>query len=80
MLKAVHSTHTRPRGSNEPKMGSLEPPGSNPLYSGSNPRDRTTGSNSLRARGVSWYVADAGSAGCRESYRGVGSNLVVLLS
>ena len=22
------------------------------------------------ARGVSWYVADAGSAGCRESYGG----------
>ena len=41
-----------------------------------------TGSNSLRARGVSWYVADAGSAGCRESYGGRVKSycLIVLLS
>jgi hypothetical protein len=40
-----------------------------------------SGSNSLRARGGSWYATDAGPAGCRESYGGrhVSYCLIVLL-
>ena len=55
----------------EPAVLGIEPSGSN---HGLEPE--------LRARGESWYVADAGSAGCRESYgcRFISYCLIVLLS